>query len=152
MPNILLRLDDEQHKDLKKLKPNGKSWGEFIHSLATGGNKLSMQEGLSLEEIRQEIKDHLEEHIQTPTVKTYNHTDVVDDVKEHLLAHMQNKHTDHQVRHDEQDNKINSLAAAIHKITNIMPSLNNNVPNTTMHKIRNKTDILELVESCAFKP
>jgi len=148
--SINISFTDDEFKQVKKLK-GSLSWKEFILS-NNKKNKLSIQENLSLEEIRQEIKDHVEEHIQTPTVKTYNHTDVVDDVKEHLLAHMQNKHTDHQVRHDEQDNKINSLAAAIHKITNIMPSLNNNVPNTTMHKIRNKTDILELVESCAFKP
>jgi len=148
--SINISFTDDEFKQVKKLK-GSLSWKEFILS-NNKKHKLSIQENLSLEEIRQEIKDHVEEHIQTPTVKTYNHTDVVDDVKEHLLAHMQNNHTDHQVRHDEQDNKINSLAAAVHKITNIMPGLNNNVPATMIHKIKNKSDILELVESCAFKP
>jgi len=154
MPNmaksINISFSEEEFKEIKN-KKGSLSWKEFIMSAKTDNNNLSMQENLSLEQIRQEIKSHVEEHIQTPTVKTYDHTDVVDDVKEHLLAHMQNKHLEHQIRHDEQNNKINSLAQAIHKITNIMPGLNNNIPNTTIHKIKNKNEILDLVNSCVIK-
>jgi len=148
MPNILLRLNDEQHKDLKNLKPTGTSWGDFIHTLATGENNLSMQENLSLEEIRQEIKDHVEEYIQVPTSRTYDHSDVVDDVKEHLLAHMQNKHLEHQQRHDEINNRFMALSEAVTKITHVATG---NTPQTTLHNTRNRTDVLALVESCAIK-
>jgi len=148
MPNILLRLDDDQHKDLKKLKPNGKSWGEFIHSLATGGNNLSIQEGLSLEEIRQEIKDHVKEHIKVPTSRTYDHENVVDDVKEFLLAHMQTKHLDHQQRHDEINDRFMALSDAIKKMAHVATG---NTPQTNLHNTRHRTDILALVDSCAIK-
>lgn len=149
--NINCKFTTDEYKTLKKLR-GSLSWQTFFMGLVENQNKkLPLIQDVSLEQIRQEIKSHVKEHIQTPTVKTYDHTNVVDDVREHLLAHMQNKQIEHQGRHDEQDNKINSLAQAIHKITNVMPSLNNNVPNTTMHKIRNKTDILDLVNSCVIK-
>ena len=142
--NVNISFTEEEFYEAKR-KKGALSWKEFI--LSDDKEKLSLQENISLQQVRQEIKDHIE----VPQAKNFSHQDVVDDVRLHLLAHMENKHFEHQTRHDEQEQKIQSLAQAIHKITHIMPNLNNDVPNTTMHKIKNKTDILTLVESCAIK-